>query len=300
MIKKYSFLFIILASILWSLDGVLRRSLYSLPPTVVVFYEHLLGFIILSPFVIGDLRKLKQLSRKDILAFIWVALLSGVLGTVMYTAALGKINYIQYSVVVLLQQVEPLIAISFAWLVLREKISFTYLVWALPALVAAYLLTFPTLTVNLTSQRGEFVAALLALGSAIAWGSSTVFSRLALQKIPFYLGTAVRFALTLPLALGFVFLTNSGGHLTSLTQSQWLSLLGITVTTGMVAMLIYYRGLKYTEAKVSAIAELAWPLSAVFVGVYYFHERLTLTQILGALLLLVSMYKISMLQKKHG
>ncbi len=300
MIKKYSFLFIILASILWSLDGILRRSLYTLPPTVVVFYEHLLGLIILIPFVFRDLPKLKKLSRKDIFSFIWVALLSGVLGTVMYTAALGQVNYIQYSVVVLLQQVEPLIAITFAWVVLREKITMSYLVWVIPALGAAYLVTFPALTVNLTTQRGEIIAALLALGSAFAWGSSTAFSRLALQKIPVFLATAVRFGLTIPLALGFVFLTNTGSQLTTLNQSQWLALLGIVLTTGMVAMLIYYRGLKFTEAKVSAIAELAWPLSALFVGVYFFHERLTMTQIVGSALLLVSMYKIGMLQKKHG
>ena len=36
-------LFVIVAALLWSFDGVLRISLYSLPPAVVVFYEHLLG-----------------------------------------------------------------------------------------------------------------------------------------------------------------------------------------------------------------------------------------------------------------
>lgn len=297
MVKKYSFLFIILASILWSLDGVLRRSLYSLPPTVVVFYEHLAGLILLLPFIIKQLPQLGRLTRKDLFAFMWVALLSGVLGTFMYTAALGQIKYIQYSVVVLLQQVQPLFVLIFARLVLHEKITRRYLVWAIPAILATYLVSFPGLKINLAQQTGEFTAALLALGAAFAWGSSTAFSRYALQKVPHVLATGVRFGLTVPLAFVFVLLKNNSSQLTALNQTQWLAILGIALTTGMVALLIYYRGLKFTEAKVSAIAELTWPLSAVFIGFYFFHERLTLSQIIGAAILLTSMFKIGQMQR---
>lgn len=298
MVKKYSFLFIILASILWSLDGLLRRTLYTLPPPVVVFYEHLIGLILLTPFIVKQLPQLLQLTRRDLMAFVWVALFSGVLGTVLYTAALGQINYIQYSVVVLLQQVEPLFALSFAWLILREKITPRYLFWAAPAVASAYLISFPNLTVNFSKQAGEITAALLALGAAFAWGSSTAFSRYALQKLPHSLATGIRFGLTVPLAFGFVLLSGKTTQLTALNQTQWLTLVAIALTTGMVALLIYYRGLKYTEAKVSAIAELTWPLSAIFIGFYFFHERLTFTQIIGAAILLISMFKIGELQRR--
>lgn len=300
MVKKYSFLFIIVASVLWSLDGVLRRNLYSLPPTIIVLYEHIIGLIILFPFVIKDLHLLKQLRRKDLLSLLWVGLLSGVLGTLMYTAALGQINYIQYSVVVLLQQIEPLFALIFARVLLREQVTRKYLIWAIPAVVSAYLISFPNFTINFTKHTGEVIAALLALGAAFAWGSSTAFSRFVLKKIPFQVATAVRFGFTIPIAFGFVLLTGTRHQLTSVTSAEWQSLILIALTTGMVAMLIYYRGLKFTQAKVSAIAELTWPLSAVFVGYYFFNERLVITQIIGAGILLISMYQIGRLQKNHG
>src|SRR3989344_3583682 len=156
-IKKYSFLFIVLASVLWSLDGLLRRSLYTLPPTVVVFYEHLLGFVLLFPFLVKQLSLIKKLSKRNFLAFLWIALLSGVLGTVMYTAALGQVGYIKYSVVVLLQQLQPLFVVVFARLVLKEHITSLYLRWAGLALVAAYLLSFPTLAIRFSQNRGEVV-----------------------------------------------------------------------------------------------------------------------------------------------
>lgn len=299
MVRKTGVFFIIFASILWSFDGLLRRNLYSLPPTVVVFYEHLIGFLILLPFVLPELAKLKQLKIKDLLPFIWVAFFSGMLGTVLYTAALGQVNYINYSVVVLLQQLEPFVAITFAAVFLKEKVTKAYIKWALLAIISAYLLSFPDLKINFLGNQGELIAAGMAIGAAFAWGSSTVFSRMGLQKVPFYVGTAIRFGLTIPITFIGVFVLGHQQGLTALTTTQWLTLIGITLSTGMVGLLLYYRGLKFTQAKVSTIAELTWPLSAVFIGYFFLHDRLSLTQLLGAAILLFSMYRVTRLQKNE-
>src|SRR6185503_13126034 len=95
-------LFVIIAALLWSFDGLLRISLYSLPPAVIVFYEHLLGAIVLLFLSFKWVKDLKKMTKKEWIAISLVALFSGALGTIFYTAALGKINYSQYSVVVLL------------------------------------------------------------------------------------------------------------------------------------------------------------------------------------------------------
>ena len=59
-------------------------------------------------------------------------------------------------------------------------------------------------------------------------------------------------------------------------------LVAIALSTGMVALVIYYYGLKRTPARVSAICELTWPLSAVALDYVYFHKTLTATQWIGA------------------
>lgn len=291
--KKYSFLFIIAAAVLWSIDGLLRRNLYTLPPIIVVFYEHFIGLILLSPFLIPFVKQIKTITKKELFSFLWIALLSGVLGTLFYTTALGKINYIQYSVVVLLQQLQPLFVIVFAFLVLKEKVTFRYLLWALIGLVGAYFLSFPALTINLVEDSQTIEASLLAIGAAFCWGSSTAFSKYTLKRFSPYLATGLRFAFTIPIALIFIFTLKVTPSITSLNTNQVLNLFAIALSTGMVAMVIYYRGLKFTPAKVSAIAELFWPLSAVVIGYVFLQERLTLTQILGSLLLLLSMNRIT-------
>lgn len=290
--------FIVVAAILWSLDGLLRRSLYVLPPTIIVFYEHLIGFLILLPLLIPHYKTITKINPKTWGAFAWITLLSSILGTLFYTAALGKINFIQFSVVVLLQQLQPIFVVFFAHLILKEKINKQFPLYVAIALIAAYMISFPDLKVNLQTGQGTIIAALFAIGAAFSWGSSTAFSRYALLQLPSLVVTGLRFGLASVLGLIFVFMFNTQTSLTTLSQTQWLTLLAIALSTGMVALAIYYYGLKRTPAHISAICELTWPISAVVIDYVYFHKTLSTTQILGALILAAVIYRVSFMNKK--
>lgn len=291
-------LYIVIAAFLWSLDGLLRRSLYVLPATVIVFFEHLIGFIILLPALLPQWKKITSIDAKTWGAFAWVTLLSSIVGTVLYTAALGMVNYIQFSVVVLLQQMQPLFVVLFARMVLKERIEKTFWPFLAVALIGAYFVSFPTLTVNLTTGAGTLVAALMAVGAAFSWGSSTSFSRYALLRLPSLVATGVRFGLASVLGFAAVFVMGQQAGLSAATPLQLWTLVAIALSTGMLAMLIYYHGLKRTPARVSAICELTWPLSAVALDYMMFHKGLTPTQWLGAILLLVSIVKVSRMAKE--
>ncbi len=289
-------IFIILAALLWSLDGILRRGLYTLPPTVVVFWEHALGAIVLFPFVFKSLKEIKKLDRKEWLSILVVSLFSGALGTIFYTAALGKVNYIQFSVVVLLQQLQPIWAIITASIVLKEKVTKRFLPWAILAIGASYLVTFKDLKLNWQTGQGTIVAAVLALLAGMMWAVSTSFSKIVLKKISFQVATFLRFVLAPIFALLFVFVLKQTNQLTKINPNQWISLLIIVFSTGLVALLFYYFGLRKTQAKVSAILELTWPVSAIFIDYLYFKNSLSVTQLIGAFLVLFSMYKVSKLK----
>lgn len=283
---------VVIASLLWSVDGLLRVSLYTLPPAVVVFWEHLLGFIILLPFIITMWRGFKKLSRRQWAAITFVALLSGAAGTILYTAALGQVQYIPFSVVVLLQQLNPIFAIVAAALLLKERLSKQFLGLTAVALIGAYMVSFPSLVVNFETGKGTLIAALFAVGAAASWGIATAFSKYALKGTSYIHITAARFGITPLFALLFVGILGNGSSLTALTMSQFGTLLAITFSTGMVALLVYYYGLQKIEASHAATLELAWPLSSVLVGWLFLQQGLTPTQMLGALLLLFATYTI--------
>lgn len=285
-------LFVIFASLLWSFDDILRRSLYVLPPTTVVFYEHLIGagvLLFLIPFWIKDVKKMR---RKEWIAIILDTIFAGVLGTVLYTAALGKIFYIQFSVVVLLQQLQPVWAILAAAILLREKLTKSFVIWAIIALIAAYFLTFPNLKVNLTTGTGTIIAGLLAIGAGFMWGSSTAISKVVLNRVSSLTTTALRFYLAPFFAFALLVSLHQTASLTQITPAQLFTLLLITFSTGAFALAIYNYGLKKTPATIASLCELAWPASSVFIGYFLFHQKLSPTQLVGVAMLLVALYQI--------
>ncbi|MCA9369526.1 EamA family transporter [Candidatus Woesebacteria bacterium] len=280
------------AAIVWSFDDVLRRELYTLSPLVLVFLEHLFGLTLLLLTAPRWLSEIKTVSRKNWMTMTVVAFFSGLLGTVLYTAALGKVEYIQYSVVVLLQQLQPLFVVVLARFMLKEQVNKQFYVWLVLALIGAYLLSFPTLTLNTQGNTATLLAALMALGAAACWGSSTVISKMVLNTTSALTSTVMRFGLTTVMAGILVVLLGKTPELLSVTAVQMQAILLIALSAGMVGLLIYYTGLKHTPARVATLFELLWPVSAVAIDYMYFDKTLTNTQFLGAGLVFFSLWRV--------
>jgi drug/metabolite transporter (DMT)-like permease len=290
---KYGSTAVVVAALLWSVDGLLRRHLYALPAPVIVFYEHSFGFIVLLPFIAMSWRAFKQLTRRQWLSIAGVSFLSGAVGTILYTAALGRIQYIPFSVVILLQQLNPVFAITAAALLLKEPLTKRFMALSVVALAGAYFATFPHISIDLTTGKGTVVAALFALGAAASWGVSTAFSKYALKGTSTMHVTAARFGITPFFAMIFIWLSGSAHAVRSITLDEFKYLVAITFSTGLMALIIYYFGLKRVAASRAAILELAWPASAVIIGYIWLHQGLTLSQAAGALVLTGSILLIA-------
>lgn len=291
-------LLIITAASLWAFDGVIRRSLYVLPPITIVFFEHLIGSLILIPFVYKQLSKI-SFTRKEWMLLIWVSLFSSLLGTLWFTTALLKVNFIPFSVVFLIQKLQPVFALLSARLFLGENLEKRYFLWAVLALLAAYFVTFKDGVVNLQTGNGTMEAALFALGAAFAWGSSTTFSKMVLKNKPDTVVTALRFIITTFLAIPVLILLGAGSSLSLVGGSELLKFVFIALSTGMIALLIYYKGLKLTPVRVSTILELTFPFLAIIIDVVLYKTFLSLSQLAAAVILIFSIYQISNLQKKN-
>ncbi|OGI94335.1 hypothetical protein A3A03_03290 [Candidatus Nomurabacteria bacterium RIFCSPLOWO2_01_FULL_40_18] len=298
MLKDYTGpIFILIAATLWAFDGLIRQHLYSLPPITIIFFEHLIGLVILSPFVYKYVIKTK-LSSREWWLIVLIAILSGLFGTLWFTTALGKVQYITVSVVFLLQKLQPIFAITTARIFLKERLDARYIKWALLAIVAAYFVTFPNGQVNFATGEGTVIAALYALGAAFAWGSSTTFSKMLLGKIDFKVSTFYRFLVTVIVVLPVLLLFGKGSSLSAPTLSQFGFLALIAISTGMVALLIYYKGLAKTPVHISTILELTFPFVAILLDFIVNHTVLSFTQWFVALVLVFSIYQISILREK--
>ncbi len=289
---------IVIAALLWAFDGLIRQHLYTLPPITVIYFEHLFGLLILFPFVGKKIFNTK-LERKDLGLVFLISLFSGLLGTLWFTTALSKVHFITLSVVFLLQKLQPIFAITTARIFLKEKFDTRYVKWAVLAVISAYFVTFKNGAVNFQTGDGTVVAAMYALGAAFAWGSSTTFSKMLLGKVNFKVGTFYRFLFTLILSAPLVWMYGRTAEATlampSASQFSWLAL--IAVSTGMVALLIYYKGLAKTPVHISTILELTFPFVAIFLDFIANHTVLSVSQWIAAIILVFSIYQISKLRE---
>lgn len=302
MLKKFSSasygpLFIVMAAVLWASDGVVRRSLLSLPPITIVFYEHLFGALILLPFIfkklMADKPSLKELGLMSI-----VSLVSGVLGTLFFTTALFKVNFISFSIVFLILYLEPIFAITFARILLKEKVTKNFLRWAVVALIAAYFATFKGGVVNLATGAGTLSAALYALGATAAWGTSTTLSKMFLNRKSNSVATGVRFMITTVFAFIGVLILGQTNSLTQPTPDQFGRFIFIALSTGMVALFLYYKGLQKTEAKITTMLELVFPILAVMIDAVVYKSLLHPTQYLAAAVMVFAIFQIARGQKQ--
>ncbi|HOI29851.1 MAG TPA: EamA family transporter [Melioribacteraceae bacterium] len=287
-------LFIIIAASLWGVDGiVLRPSLYNLPVPLVVLVESAIVALLLTPVFKNQFSKIGLLDRKDLFSFFLVALFGGAIGTMSITKALFYVNFVNLSVVILIQKLQPVFALILASIILREKLPKEFFIWAGFAIGGAYLMTFGLTVPNLSTGDKTVIAAGLSLIAAFSFGSSTVFSKRALRNVGFELGTYLRFLFSAIIMLVVASLFGGISEITTISGSQWLIFLLIAFTTGGAAIFLYYYGLKKVTASVATICELAFPLTAVILEYFIYGNILDPVQWLGVVILIFSIIKVS-------
>ncbi len=286
-------IFIIIAAVLWGMDGLLRSKLYTVSPLVIVFWEHLIGLVLLSILLL--LRKhsfkLSSFTQKLIFSAIFVSLFSGLIGTLAFTSALARVNYIPFSIVFLIQKLQPIFTIGTAYIFLNEKPSSRFLLWSAIAICAGFFMTFPGGHVTIDQRSPYAFAAALALIAAVSWGVSTVFSRYMLQRLPMLTVTFVRFALTTLIAGVAMYVSGAHRIVLTLLPDQYVSLGLIACSTGMVALLIYYKGLQHIPAHVSCILELAFPITGLVIDATR-GAFLSPSQYIASLFMVFAIYKV--------
>ena len=290
--KNLPALAVISAAILWSLDGYIRQNLFSLPSFLIISLEHAIGALIFLPLLIKGLNEIYSLNQRGWISVFWISICGGVLGTFFYTKALSYVEYIDLSVVVLLQKFQPIFAIALAAVILKEKITKRFFMLAVAAIIGGYLITFGNNPIENWNDK-TIIASLLALLAAFSWGSSTVLGKHALNQISFMTITSLRLTITAAITL-FIIISNSQYELIpEMTFGNWLYIILIVISTGSIALFIYYYGLNHLPASHVTIYELFWPLSAVTIDWFIYERIMTVYQFLGSILLLTSIILLS-------
>jgi drug/metabolite transporter (DMT)-like permease len=280
-------LLVILACLLWGMDTLIRYPLVErgIDPVTIVFYEHCILVLLFSSGLLMHIKRIGELKLADVFSFLVVGGVGSAIATVAFT---NSFQFLNPSLVILLQKLQPVVAIILAALVLKEQIQKQFIVWAGVCLIGGLLVSSPDIERFYRLIVADFGAvttdvalkgyALVGV-SILGWGATTVFGkRLSMMGFETKTIMAGRFLTGLLVLLYFV----EWDRNLILPQGQdYLRILIMVIISGALAMWFYYQGLKKLTAKTTAIAEMFFPFFAIVVNWIFLGKQLTEVQLVG-------------------
>lgn len=269
-----------LAAALWGTSALLREPLArGVDAPTIVFAEHIVLLLFVSPWLLGATRAWAASPARVRASAVIIGAGSSALATTLFTAAFALGDPITPQV---LQKLQPLVAMALAAVVLGERLRPVFALFAVPALAGAWLLSFAD---PFDVHIADLQAAALALGAAVLWAGGTVLGRLVDGHIGPRHTLVLRFAFGLPAAAVIVAVTGSDWTLPSADVPR---LVLLALIPGLLALTLYYVGLRRTPASRATLAELMFPVTAAVVGVTLLDATLTPSRWLGMAVVVAS------------
>ncbi|UCG01211.1 MAG: EamA family transporter [Candidatus Heimdallarchaeota archaeon] len=299
-----------------NITSALRLSSFS---SFIVTIEHIIGVLIITPILLIRRGKshfislLKDFQNRERISIAFVSLGSG-LGLYFFLISFALGNP---TVAILLQKTQPLITLLVAMILLKERPTKFYYIAVFFSIIGIFLIAFED-PFRITFSF-EALAALCSIIAAVFWGSNTVFGRILTEKADYWDITTFRYiggALIL-IFFNIIVLAYTPDNFNALGESfttfprffetnfgiPMLGIICITysaiLTGGIIPLALYYFGLRWSKASVSGLAELAFPLLAIFINFIFLGFTLSLTQIIGALILFGVVTTLSYINTKE-
>lgn len=278
---------------LWATDALFRSQLtHTFSTLFIVTFSHLLCFAVTLPLLLRHRQALKSLSARDWAGLGFLAGGGSILAMICFTQAFAQTT--NYNIPILLQKLQPVVAIALARLVLKEKPSRVFFVCAGLAIFGAYLISFGDLSAWTAVKDARVSTIAYTLAAAAIWGACTVASRFVLSNNHSYVVvTVIRYELA---TVGLLILSLATGvwdQTAQLTPEHLKNFALMAFLPGLAALFIYYQGLEKTSASTATICELAFPFGAIFINWIFLDSPLNSLQIAGAVLLTVAVTVIN-------
>lgn len=284
--------FILIACFTWALDTLIRYPLLSAGYSTlqIVLIEHLTLVLLVSPMLWHYRHVYRHMSLSGFLSLFFIGGIGSAIGTLAFTEAF---HYLNPTVVILLQKLQPIVAILLAYWLLKERIEGRFLQWAAVILLGSFVMMWPDLRTLSNAQwhySSDTISLLKGYGytliAVMAWGAATVCGKyLSHQNIPANAIMSGRFLagllVLLPMALA------QSDSLSIMTPVDLSLVVVMALLSGFIGMWFYYQGLKTIPAQLATLAELSFPVFAAVINWVFLDMGLTGYQIIGGMMLIL-------------
>ena len=283
---------IAVAAAMWGTDPIIRKTMgQTTSATTIVFGEHVILVLCTLPFLLPALRSVVRAGSRYVVAAVVVGAGASAVATILFTDAL--IGHSDFITPVVIQKIQPFVAIGAAAFVLGERPRQGFWWLFLPALAGFWLVNQPH---PFDPSASGAVVIAEATGAAVLWALGTVLGRYMSREIEFHHVLSLRFFFGF-LASALALLVMHQPAYSNPHDS--VLILYLALVTGLAALTLYYYGLRRTPAVLSSLAELTYPAVAVLAGIYAYDQHLVWTQWLGIALILGTVTLLPLLRQRE-
>lgn len=259
----------------------------SLTPLIVVAIGGLIGSIIL--FLIAKLFREKltfekvKSNWKDLL---FIMILRNLLGELLFTFGLSQTEAVK---AIFFTKVEPFFVLILSWFLFKEKVGTKYFLLLVIHLIGAFILsTGGKISAVSKAQLGDLLV-ILAMGF---FASSYSFGKRLAHNVGSTYSNAISMGMASILLLPFVFFFSPLSQHTNQPQG-WLYLIIYVVLFNVISLTLWYMSLKSVKGWIVSALRYIGPILGAPVAYLLFGETLSLTQIFGAGIIIVTSYLIA-------
>jgi drug/metabolite transporter (DMT)-like permease len=290
--KKYAWLFILAAGVLWGSMGIFVDRLTDMGFTTLqsAALRICSAAVMYVIFTLITDRKLLKIKLRDFPVFCGLGFASILAMTCFYFLAIKNTSY---SVAAILLYTAPIMVSVMSVAFFKEKFGKEKLIALSVAFLGCILVSGLS-----TGENIKTIGILFGLASGLAYALYSIFGKVALEKYHPYTVSTYAFVFA---AAGTLFVCDIPGIISTSVQQSNNSLLVINIVlTGLITafmpFVLYTVGLKNTEAGKAAIIASVEPLAATVCGVLK-GQPLGLGAICGIVCILTAVVIVSLPKK---
>lgn len=272
---------ILLAGILWGCMGLFVRPLNEkgLTSWDIVFIRASLTTFFMAILLLVRDRKLFRIKLKDLWCFLGTGLLSIVFFNMCY---FKEITIAPLSIAAILLYTAPAFVMILSAFLFKEKLTKVKLLALMLSFVG---LMFVTGVFN-SSERMTLKILFIGLGAGLGYALYSIFGRYALERG--YGSYTISFYTFLFATIATCFMARPVKIVTVVSDS-WKSVVLVLVfalVSTIIPYLTYTIGLKSVENGQASIIASIEPVMASLIGIIWFHEKMTVSVLVGIILVL--------------
>lgn len=286
--KEYyiSLILIMFSVLFWGYSFISTKVvLTELPPVSIAFFRQIIASIALFCWLLST-RSLSPLSIRHL----WLVAVSGLFGIVLYFVFENTgLQYTTASNASMIVAAVPVFTLISEVLFFKLKANAKMLVCILLSIAGVYMVI--TVDGRLDLSSSTFMGNLLVIGAMIAWVIYTIFNKKLNNK---YSSLVITFYQSVTSIFLFIpFVAPEVGKWKAITLIPLLNLIYLGIFCSALAYFFYIYASKRLGATISSASLNLIPVVSVVFGYFLLGEKLSLLQIAGMALIMLSLYKLS-------